>query len=272
LQVGGEAGTQNGLAAVGTTNIWFNSGVGGRIYRTTNGGTTWTSGIAPFTATSNVWFNNAQYGVATGSTASGVARSTDGGATWTTVTVAGSGFLIACGGSGNDDFWYARGTTIYRSTDRGATFSSSYVGTGTYVGLSFATYGSSTSGWAVTSTGGIAAAYFSITGVEQQQVAEVPKVFALDQNYPNPFNPSTNIKYQIQNTSQVNLSIYNILGQRITTLKDEVQSVGYYSVTWDGRNEFGSHVSSGVYFYRIEAKPLDGGDAFTSIKKMLMLK
>jgi hypothetical protein len=51
-----------------------------------------------------------------------------------------------------------------------------------------------------------------------------------------------------------------------------VQTVGFYDVVWDGRNEFGSQIASGVYFYRIEAKPADGSDVFTSIRKMLMLK
>ncbi len=270
-QVGGEFGTQNGLATIGNSHIWFNSGVGGRIYRSTNAGVSWSSGVAPFPATSNVWFNNTQYGVSTGSAASGVARSTDGGATWTTVTVAGTGFLIACGGAGNDDFWYARGTTVYRSTNRGAAFTSAYVGTGSYVGLSFVGYGSGTSGWAVTSTGGIAGFYGSLTGVEDQD-GQIPATFALMQNYPNPFNPTTNIHYALPRSAHVTVRVYNLLGQEVVQLKDEIQTAGVYDAVWYGRNSTGQSVASGVYFYRLEAQPVDGSTTFSSFKKMLLLK
>jgi photosystem II stability/assembly factor-like uncharacterized protein len=272
-QVGGEAGTQNGLCAVGSNNIWFNSGVGGRIYRTTNGGASWTTGTAPFAATSNVWFNDTQYGIASGSTANQIARSTNGGATWTNVPIAGTGFLIAVGGSGTTDFWYARGTTIYRSTDRGATFNSSYVGTGSYVGLSFVTYGpSATSGWAVTSTGGIAGFYGTITGVENDEQGQIPTSFALMQNYPNPFNPSTTIRFSLPTQSSITLKIYNVLGQEIATIVDEMKQAGNYSFQWNGHTDLGIQVASGVYFCRLEAKPLDGSNPFASMKKMLFVK
>ena len=109
-----------------------------------------------------------------------------------------------------------------------------------------------------------------ITSVEKG-ITSTPS-YILAQNYPNPFNPSTTLRYALPKDARVTLTIYNILGQRIATLKDEVQSVGYYNVVWDGRNEFGSQVTSGVYFYRLEAKPTSSGDAFTSIKKMMFLK
>lgn len=269
--IGTETGTQNGLSVVGANHIWFNSGQGGRIYRSTDGGATWSTGIAPFTATSNVWFNDAQYGVATSSSSNAVARSTDGGATWSSVTVAGSGFLIACGGAGTDDFWYARGTSIYRSTDRGATFASAFTGTGTYVGLSFVGYGSGVSGWGCTSTGGIAGFYGSLTGVDGQQ-GEVPAVFALMQNYPNPFNPSTSIRYALPQAAHVAVRIYNLLGQEIALLKDEVQTAGAYDVVWHGKNSSGQSVASGVYLYRLEATPVNGGATFNSFKKMVLVK
>ncbi|HCV43607.1 MAG TPA: hypothetical protein DGH68_08995, partial [Bacteroidetes bacterium] len=109
------------------------------------------------------------------------------------------------------------------------------------------------------------------TGVKEQS-QEIPETFALEQNYPNPFNPTTTLRYALPKDAHVSLSIYNILGQRIATLKDEVQSVGYHDVIWNGKNDVGSQVASGVYFYRIEARPVDSGDAFTSIKKMMFLK
>ena len=110
----------------------------------------------------------------------------------------------------------------------------------------------------------------TIVGVAEPDL--LPKVFALAQNYPNPFNPSTVIRYSLPTQSSVSLKIYNILGQQIITLVDEVKDAGYFNVEWHGRNEFGSQVASGVYFYRLEAKGVDGTERFTSLKKLMLLK
>ena len=69
----------------------------------------------------------------------------------------------------------------------------------------------------------------------------------------------------------MNLSIYNVLGQRVAELTNEVQNAGYYNVIWNGRNQSGSQVATGVYFYRIEATP-NGSAPFVSLKKALLLK
>ncbi len=102
--------------------------------------------------------------------------------------------------------------------------------------------------------------------------AGIPLVFALDQNYPNPFNPSTTIRYALPEAAHVNLSIYNVLGQRVAELTNEVQSAGFYDARWNGRNDAGAQVASGVYFYRIEALSVNGGSSFNSLKKALLLK
>lgn len=98
--------------------------------------------------------------------------------------------------------------------------------------------------------------------------ALLPKAFALGQNYPNPFNPSTTIAYDIAegNDVQVRLNIYNIRGQLVRTLVDESKSEGSYLVQWDGTTNNGQQVSSGVYFYRLQA-----GD-FNQTRKMVILK
>ncbi|MEK9137135.1 MAG: T9SS type A sorting domain-containing protein, partial [Bacteroidota bacterium] len=201
------------------------------------------------------------------------ARTTDGGVTWTSVTLPGSGASYAMSGSGLD-FFATRGGNVYRSTDRGATWSLSWTGTiGTTLWhCSFAASGSNIRGWVVSGTGGIGAFYGGLTGVDEGEVAGVPLTFALEQNYPNPFNPTTTLRYSLPKDARVTLAIYNILGQRVVALKDEVQNIGFYNVLWNGRNDFGTSVASGVYFYRIEAKPVDGSETFMSIKKMLMLK
>lgn len=104
------------------------------------------------------------------------------------------------------------------------------------------------------------------TGIEVPGEDLVPTKFALQQNYPNPFNPSTTIRYQIPRSSQVRLVIYNLLGQKIRTLINEQKELGYFQAIWNGQNDNGIQVGSGIYFYRFQA-----GD-FLSIKKMMYLK
>lgn len=106
-----------------------------------------------------------------------------------------------------------------------------------------------------------------ITGVEEdQQGLNIPKKFDLQQNYPNPFNSATIIEYTLPSASQVEISIYNILGQKIRTLVDEVKPAGVHTVWWDGSDNNGKEVSSGVYFYQIKTAQ------FTHARKMLLLK
>ncbi len=94
-----------------------------------------------------------------------------------------------------------------------------------------------------------------------------PTKFSLKQNYPNPFNPSTTIVYDIpKNNVSVRLVIYNINGKEVRTLVNKKQSSGSYSVTWDGTNNYGRKVSSGIYFYRIIT------NSFSATKKMMLIK
>jgi hypothetical protein len=104
-------------------------------------------------------------------------------------------------------------------------------------------------------------------GIEE---TNVPKTYALSQNYPNPFNPETVIEYSLPKESQVKVVIYNILGQRVRTLVDQKELAGYKRVVWDGKDNRKQAVSSGTYFYRIEAKA--EGERFTRTKKMVLLK
>jgi flagellar hook assembly protein FlgD len=96
--------------------------------------------------------------------------------------------------------------------------------------------------------------------------SNVPKVFDLSNNYPNPFNPSTKIQFAVPSEQNISLVIYNILGQRVRTLVQGVRPVGQYTVTWDGKDEAGRTVESGVYICRLET------GSIALVKKMLMLK
>jgi hypothetical protein len=104
------------------------------------------------------------------------------------------------------------------------------------------------------------------TSVEKDKDV-MPAEYALEQNYPNPFNPSTQIAFTIPEASNVTLEIYNMLGEKVSTLVDSRRlSAGRYEYTWNGKDNFGGRLSSGVYLYRIQA------GEFVQIKKMMMLK
>ncbi|NIT53389.1 MAG: T9SS type A sorting domain-containing protein [candidate division Zixibacteria bacterium] len=100
----------------------------------------------------------------------------------------------------------------------------------------------------------------------------LPRRFALHQNVPNPFNPTTAIKYDLPKPARVKLEVFNILGQRVITLVNHLQSADYYTVQWNGINTSGVKVGSGMYIYRLTAEATDGSDTFTKVKKMLLVR
>ncbi len=104
------------------------------------------------------------------------------------------------------------------------------------------------------------------TGIAEIQSDNLPAEFGLTQNFPNPFNPATNIRFALPRLSDVTLDIYNIEGRRVKRLVDGQYSAGVYNVTWDGQNEQGNDVATGVYFYRLEA------GEYVASKKMILLK
>jgi hypothetical protein len=93
-----------------------------------------------------------------------------------------------------------------------------------------------------------------------------PTEFALMQNFPNPFNPETTVKYNLAETADVHLQIYNIVGQVVRTLVADRQAAGRYQVRWDGMDDRGAAVSSGIYFYQITA------GKFQDVKRLMLLK
>ncbi len=105
-----------------------------------------------------------------------------------------------------------------------------------------------------------------ITDIEDGDNNSLPDTYQLSQNYPNPFNPTTRISYGLPKKSFVTITIYNILGREIKTLVNESVAAGHHNIIWDGKSENGREVSSGIYFYRLNA------DSFTANKKMLLLK
>ncbi|NOZ63255.1 MAG: DUF4957 domain-containing protein [Calditrichaeota bacterium] len=102
------------------------------------------------------------------------------------------------------------------------------------------------------------------TGVSVNQTT--PNSFYLSQNYPNPFNPGTSISYGISKPALVNLTIYNILGQKVIALVNQFQMPNRYIVHWDGKDKNNKPVPGGIYFYRLKT------DNFLSVKKMILLQ
>jgi hypothetical protein len=105
--------------------------------------------------------------------------------------------------------------------------------------------------------------------VNQDENSAGIESFELSQNYPNPFNPVTSIHYSVSNKSKAthtSLKIYNILGQQMRTLVDGFQKAGNFEVIWDGRDDEGNNLSSGIYFYTLVA------DDYRSTRKMTFLK
>ena len=94
----------------------------------------------------------------------------------------------------------------------------------------------------------------------------IPTVFALHENYPNPFNPSTTLRFDLPEVSDMTLTIYNMLGQKVRTFDYQNTSAGYHSVTWHGTNDYGDPVGAGVYLYQLRA------NQYVKTRKMVLLK
>jgi hypothetical protein len=99
-----------------------------------------------------------------------------------------------------------------------------------------------------------------------QEEKKLPKEFALLQNYPNPFNPTTRFTVELPKDADVQLIVYNLLGQKITTLLNETKPAGYHTITWNGSNDDGASVPSGIYFVKMVS------EKFSSVKKLMLIK
>jgi hypothetical protein len=101
---------------------------------------------------------------------------------------------------------------------------------------------------------------------EGANVQRIPTDYSLSANYPNPFNPSTTIRYVLPEAAKVRLTVYNVAGRPIRVLVDRHESAGYKLATWDGKNDQGVAVASGIYFCKLESP------GFSQVQRMLLLK
>jgi photosystem II stability/assembly factor-like uncharacterized protein len=283
---------QNGW--FGSARLAFTQGAAGRVFRTTDGGNTWTGFASGNTNdVTAVRFVSPMVGIRTSYAPPFLTRSTDGGQTWTTVSnlpISNIKTMFTATGvntaSGNQ-LWVSgiAGSPskpfILASTDNGATWEQQpmadiFPGTALF-NMSAASFGASSDSvraWAVTLdfpsfvSAGQILTYVSrigfVTSVEEQ--SSLPIAYSLGQNYPNPFNPETRIRYQLAKPDRVALKIYNMLGQEVRTLVNEFKSAGSFDVLWDGKDNSGQRMPNGVYLYRIET------DGLVQSKKMLLLQ
>lgn len=178
-----------------------------------------------------------------------------------------------------NDLFVKNPTTLYAACDGGKIFYTTNSGGDWYsqytadshdlFGLEFI---SDTLGFAVGNSGTILTTYSAgtVTNVKNNIVG-VPAQFRLYQNHPNPFNPSTTIAFDLPKTSKVSLKIFNLLGQTVATLVDEIQQAGYKEVVWNPSAGSGHVLASGVYFYTISISD-ERGNPFFDVRKMILLK
>ena len=106
-----------------------------------------------------------------------------------------------------------------------------------------------------------------VTGVEEEGEGFLPATYTLGQNYPNPFNPSTTIAFSLPTQSRVTIEVFNVLGQKVATLVNEIRAAGTHQAVWQAQ------VPSGLYFYRMDAAGTDGpSQRFTQVRKMMLVR
>ena len=244
------------------------------IMHTSDGGNNWTFQMSgPGYEFEDVYFLNPDTGWVVGEDLSlshnaVIFNTTDGGATWVSQIFGSDDSFQGVQFVNANTGWVVGGSNaeaiVLHTTDGGVNWTPQNPGTSNFLsGLYFV---DENNGWAVgfdgtiihTNTGGI-------VGLQDKHTT-IPGEVTLYENYPNPFNPATTIRYNLSEKSQVSLIIYDITGQKIRALKNEPQTPGEKSIVWNGRNNKGQIVASGVYIYQLCA----GGIIKT--KKMIYLK
>ncbi len=197
------------------------------------------------------WFNNG-----TGHNGGEIHKTTNGGYSWKKVLEDYSTVYLSIASNKHSNSLYSVGGAILKSVDNGDTWFNINNPSSMSVGSIIFT---DERGWIIGKSGTI------LTKSTTTDVKEKPEPFAsyfsLYQNYPNPFNPSTKIKFVIPKSSFVSLKVYDILGREVATLLNEEKHPGSYEVEFDGSN-----LSSGIYFYRLQARD------FSDTKKFILLK
>jgi hypothetical protein len=201
-----------------------------------------------------VWFNNATVGL---TAYTSLNKTTNGGINWTALASPVTYYVDGICGRGNE-WWVARGSKIYYSSDNGANWAEQYTAIGAFNHINSSRIGSTV--WGVRNSGNISRYVSQNSGITPIN-GTVPDNYSLSQNYPNPFNSMTKVKWQILNANIAKITVFDILGREVRTLVNEKLQPGTYEITFDA-----SKLASGIYFYRLEA------GNFVDTKRMILTK
>jgi len=273
-QNGSEAGFSNSMKWVDVQNGWFGTD-NSTVYRTNNGGASWSPSAATFQNINCVTVTDFTSGVAAGTE---INWTSDGGATWflKVEEIPGEVVSAASAEQVQGKFFFVTGSDVYKTNNTGDSYVLDYSQTDTLqfidVELIQVLNNYWITGYAVGDSGTIAKykELFLVTETESVQNI-IPESFSLKQNYPNPFNPTTRIEFSLPVAADVELRIYNILGQQVASLINDQRPAGNHSVLWNANDSNGMKLSSGIYFYMLKASGFDGNE-FQEIKKMVLLK
>ncbi|MEK9135710.1 MAG: FlgD immunoglobulin-like domain containing protein [Bacteroidota bacterium] len=250
--------------ALSGTNLF--AGTSGGVFLSTNNGTSWTAVNTGLTNTTVFALAVSGTNLFAGTLAGGVFLSTNNGTSWTAVN---SGLtntdVRSLAVSGTNLFAGTGGRGVFVSTNNGTSWVAANTGmpTNTRV-VSLAVSG--TNLFAGTGGSGVWRRPLSEMVSVRLSSDDLPTEFSLEQNYPNPFNPETRIRFALSKTEPTQLDVFDILGRHVRSLVKEQLSAGDHEVVWDGQNDEGRSVASGVYLYRLVA-----GQSVNT-KRMLLLR
>ena len=242
----------------------------GSIIKTTDGGNSWNTQTIPsgqYFPSSYYVNENLGWLVWDSNGGNNIYKTTDGGTNWTPcgLTYPGGGFSIyfineKTGWIAGSNYPLSNYRNIIKTTDGGNTWVSQDIPSSGVTDLFFL---NENTGWATGGEGIFKTTNGGVNGIKDISIhsTSIPKEIELYQNYPNPFNPSTIIEYRLTKKQQVNLQIFNILGQEISKLVNEVQNSGTYKINWNP-----GKAASGVYFYRLTTP------SRVIAKKMLLIR
>ncbi len=269
----GVSNAQNSLMII--DNLFYGFGLdngAARIRLTTDNGVSWA--IQNINVSGNytsaiAFHTNKLYGVAATSTSLPMmGRTTDGGNTWNAISIC-AGVTGTCylNWVPNTSVVYIIGSNggVSRSLDNGVTWNlMQTAGVTNITHFDFANINNIIYGYAISSNGSVIklvdSVLLTLTGVNENN-QPIPHEYSLSQNYPNPFNPSTTIKYDVPHNGFVKISIFDMLGNVVSTPVNEMKPAGSYELNWNASN-----YASGTYFYKMET------ESFTEFKKMVLIK
>ena len=257
--------------AVGLTNVLHDSS-SAVIIETTDGGNTWKINYTTSRKGEHCWkisFPSKNVGYVAlqrnSKTPIYFLKTTDRGKTWSDKLFSSTSYFVQGIGFINDTVgWYGGSSSLstYKTTNGGNTWSNAGFG----FQVNRFRFINDSLGFASGRT------IYKLTPSSSVSVgsliSEKPQFFDIEQNFPNPFNPSTTIQYNLSVRSYVQLDVYDLLGRHIKTLVDKNETAGRYNVNFTS-----SEFNSGIYFYKLHARPIENaGNDFIEIKKMLLVK